>query len=143
MPAGSPTHGTVPSWRAAPDPAQTAASATHVVVTERRRPRDDQVRLALRVILHLERVGSLEEEFVARIESTQLGMTRVLSTTQGAVSKVLRRLSAVGVLRSERRHVRGRRRRVHAYYLTPRGIALAREYHERFRDLRPPSPPRS
>ena len=54
-------------------------------------------------------------------------MARGLSATQGAVSKVLRRLTAADVVRPQRRHVPGRSRRVKVYLLTFRGDELVRE----------------
>jgi DNA-binding PadR family transcriptional regulator len=87
----------------------------------------DQVRLSLRVVVHLHRAGPPGEDEVARLESTQQGLVRSLGVTQGAVSKILSRLVAAEVIRQERRHVRGLNRRVRAYFLTARGLALARE----------------
>jgi CRP-like cAMP-binding protein len=95
-------------------------------------PRTDQVRLSLRIVIHLDRVGPPNEDGAARPESTQQGMAETLQTTQGAVSKVLRRLVAVDVVRQQRHHVRGVDRRVRVYFLSPRGAELAQAIRQRF-----------
>ncbi|MGP8136209.1 MAG: hypothetical protein ACLQD8_08885 [Thermoplasmata archaeon] len=60
-------------------------------------------------------------------------MAASLGATQGAVSKVLARLQAVGVVGRERRHVQGKDRRVRVYSLTPKGEELAKAIRDRFR----------
>lgn len=96
----------------------------------RQRPREweDSVRLSLRLLVLIDGVGPVGEDGVARRESSQQGMAEVLSATQGAVSKVVRRLVASGVIRQERRHVRGVNRRLRVYFLTPLGASVVREY---------------
>lgn len=93
------------------------------VPTERR----EQVRLSLRIVIHLFWFGPQRPDDIAQPGATQQGLADALGATQGAVSKVLRRLVAANVVRSDRRHVRGRDRRVRAYSLSPRGEALARQ----------------
>ena len=105
------------------------------------RSREEQVRLSLRVVVHLDRIGPPGNDGGARREATQLGMAEVLSVTQGAVSKVLRRLVAAEVVGEETHHVRGLDRRVRVYFLTRPGGTLAREIRERF-GLPPRLPPR-
>jgi hypothetical protein len=99
----------------------------------------DRVRLSLRIVDHLARVGPLAPDDVARPESAQAGIAESLAATQGAVSKILARLVAAGVVRRERRHVRGESRRVRIYFLTQRGEALAAEIDQKL-GLPNPSP---
>jgi DNA-binding MarR family transcriptional regulator len=96
--------------------------------------RQQQIRLALRVVVHLSRLGPLEPGSTAQPESTQQGMASRLQVTQGAVSKVLRQLGAADVVRHARHHVQGGERRMRAYFLTARGLDLARRYRERVPD---------
>lgn len=103
----------------------------------------ERVRLALRIVVHLHQFGSPSPDGEARPESTQEGVALALSVTQGAVSKVLARLAAADVVGTERRHVRGRVRRVRMYFLRPRGEELAGQIEQRFgvfvpRNARPP-----
>ena len=93
---------------------------------------DDHVRLSLRLVVHLARVGPPENEWVARPDSTQQAIADRLQVSQGAVSKVLARLAEAGMVEEARRHVPGRNRRVMVYYLTPEGHDLAREILGRF-----------
>jgi DNA-binding MarR family transcriptional regulator len=86
-----------------------------------------QTRLAIRIVLHLTRFGLPREDGYGRPEATQDGIAREMSTTQGAVSKILVRLSAAEAVRSEHRHVIGFGRRVRVYSLTRRGELLAEE----------------
>ncbi len=90
------------------------------------------IRLSLRIIAHLAQVGPPGSDDVARPESTQQGIARALSVTQGAVSKILVPLVAVEFVRRERRHVRGQSRRVNVYFLTVRGDSLAKEVLAKF-----------
>ncbi len=91
----------------------------------------EQIRLALRVVLHLSHIGRPSPDDIARPESTQLGIVAALQTSQGAVSKVLRRLAAADVVGHSRQHVRGQDRRVQAYFVTAKGEELARRYREK------------
>ncbi|HTP55489.1 MAG TPA: MarR family winged helix-turn-helix transcriptional regulator [Thermoplasmata archaeon] len=93
---------------------------------------DEHVRLSLRLVVHLSRVGPPENEWVARPESTQQAIAEQLQVSQGAVSKVLARLAAAGMVEEARRHVPGRNRRVMVYYLTAHGHDLARDILGRF-----------
>jgi len=94
--------------------------------------RSERVRLSLRLVVQLSRVGPPGPDGEARRESTQEGLAQALSATQGAVSKVLRPLVAADVVHRERYHVQGMHRRVRVYFLTRQGEALAREIRERF-----------
>jgi len=103
---------------------------------------DEHVRLSLRLVVHLARVGPPENEWVASPDSTQQAIAERLQVSQGAVSKVLARLAAAGMVEEARRHVPGRNRRVMVYYLTPHGHDLARDILGRFvpADERRPPP---
>jgi DNA-binding transcriptional ArsR family regulator len=92
----------------------------------------EQVRLSLRLVVQLSWVGIPSYDGAARKESTQEGLSQALSVTQGAVSKVLRRLVAAEMVCRERRHVRGVDRRVRVYFLSRQGETLAREIRDRF-----------
>jgi len=123
-------------WTAGPTGSSSTTARTasalpteHATVPEAIDPKQLEIRLALRVVVHLAQVGPLE--FTARPESTQQGIAESLRVTQGAVSKVLRRLSAADVVQHERHHVWTRKRRMQAYSLTPRGLELARRCKER------------
>jgi len=103
----------------------------------------ESVLLALRVVVQLDRLGPPGPDGTARPEATQDGLAGTLGVTQGAVSKVLARLLAVNIVAQERRHVRGRDRRVRVYHLSPEGAGLAREIEQRFGLASPPWPPGS
>jgi hypothetical protein len=103
----------------------------------------DSVRLALRVVVQLDRLGPPGPDGTARPDATQGGLAGALGVTQGAVSKVLTRLAAVSMVVSELRHVRGRDRRVWVYHLSREGEGLAREIEQRFGLPSPPRPPGS
>jgi len=113
-----------------------------------RGPTGERVRLSLRIVTHLALAGISPSDGIARFESTQRGIAKALSITQGAVSKILRPLVAAEVIRAERRHVRGLDRRVKSYTLTARGDQLAlgvrarlgaKESIEEYSPGRPPS----
>lgn len=99
----------------------------------------DGVRLALRLVVRLDLLHAPGPDGGARPEATQEGLAESLHVTQGAVSKVLARLMAVSIIMTERRHVRGRDRRVRVYYLSGPGRELARQIEQRFGI--PPPPP--
>ncbi len=121
-PSTSFAHGSSSHLAASPD----ASSLTD--------PKQKQARLALRVVVHLYRVGPFDEFGISRPESTQQGIAESLQVTQGAVSKVLKRLAAANVVEHQRSHVHEQNRRMRAYFLTARGIDLARRCHDRFPD---------
>ncbi len=87
----------------------------------------EQVHLSERILVLLAREGRLTDESTARPIRTQGGLVEALGSNQSAVSKILRRLVAAELLTEERRHVRGRDRRLKVYALTRRGELLARE----------------
>jgi hypothetical protein len=94
-------------------------------------PKQQEIRLALRVVVLLSQTLPLEPGGIAPPGSTQQGIASSLRVTQGAVSKVLQGLVAAEVVRHARHHVAGRTRRMRAYSLTARGLDLARRYRER------------
>jgi DNA-binding MarR family transcriptional regulator len=85
------------------------------------------LRLSQRIVVHLSQLGTLGSTEVAPPGFSQAGMSESLNVRQNALTNVLRRLVAAGVLTEEVRHVRGASRRLKVYRLTPRGEALARE----------------
>lgn len=93
------------------------------------RPRrvSDGASAARRVILHLYAQGRLAPHEVADPEFTQDGIGLALNLRQGTVARVVGRLSATGVLESDRRHVTGRPRRLTVYTLTALGESVARD----------------
>ena len=113
-------------------------SVTETTTERATDPTQQEIRLALRVVLHLSHAGPLEAGSVVSPRSTQQGMASDLGVTQGAVSKVLRRLAAAGVVRHARHHVQGRGRRMRAYCLTARGLDIVRRWQERVSDPRRP-----
>jgi DNA-binding MarR family transcriptional regulator len=90
-------------------------------------PRDEEVHLSQRIVVHLFLLGRADPDDVGHPGSTQRGIGTALHADQSAVSKALRRLAAAGVVEVGRRHVRGGERRVNVYSLTRRGELLARE----------------
>lgn len=99
----------------------------------------DGVHVALRLVVRLDLLRAPGPDGEALPEATQEGLAESLHVTQGAVSKVLGRLMAVSIVAAERRHVRGRGRRVRVYYLSGSGTELARQIEERFGISPPPS----
>jgi DNA-binding MarR family transcriptional regulator len=98
-------------------------------------PRLERGQLAIRIIIHLSLTGSPEPDGNASPESTQQGMAARLGATQGAVSKVLQGLVAVGMVRHEHHRVRGEVRRVRAYFLTAQGVELSLRCRAAFPEL--------
>ena len=107
----------------------------------------DEVRLSERILVQLAREGRMDTDSPASRGHTQGGLVEALSSNQSAVSKVLRRLVAAGVVGEERRHVRGVNQRMKVYALTRRGELLAREVAQRrnlsLLPVRTPAPPES
>lgn len=99
-------------------------------------PTTEALRISQRVVLHLGVQGVLGPHDVASLGFTQPGISKALGIRQNALTNVLRRLVAAGVIVEDVRHVQGQPRRLKVYQLTPRGEALARE-------LRHPRAPRS
>ena len=95
----------------------------------------EALRISQRVVLHLSTQGVLGPHDVASLGFTQPGISQALGIRQNALTNVLRRLVAAGVIVEDVRHVQGQPRRLKVYQLTPRGDALGRE-------LRHPRAPR-
>jgi hypothetical protein len=93
---------------------------------------EERVRLSIRVVVLLDHWGPPGDNGSSRRETTQQGLAEALAVTQGALSKVLNRLVAAGMVRTDRRHVAGLSRRVRVYSLTRDGETLAREIRGRF-----------
>ncbi len=81
--------------------------------------------LSQRIVLHLAQQGSLGPSEVAPLGFTQHGISRALTVRQNALTNVLRRLVAAGVVTEDVRHVQGQSRRLKVYRLSSRGEALA------------------
>jgi PKD repeat protein/DNA-binding PadR family transcriptional regulator len=125
----------VPSPPTAPAPPLTAPDPVPAIPAPRVRP-PEELRLSQRVVLHLAAQGMVPPHEVAMVTVTQAGMSESLRARQNALTNVLRRLVAAGVLSEELRHVRGQPRRLKVYQLTPRGEALARDLRLRRREPR-------
>lgn len=94
-------------------------------------PPVESVRISRRIVLHLFAQGRTGPDDVGRPEATQRGICAAVGAEQSAVSKVLRRLVAAGVVDVSRRNVRGGDRRVNVYGLTRRGELVAHELRAR------------
>lgn len=114
---------------APPSPAPGSGSAASPA-----RPVPDGVanpaRLTHQLLRHLAGLPRLLPGELATRAYTQAGMAEVLGAGQSAVSRVLRRLVAAGVVTAETRHVRDGDRRVRVYLLTDRGERLGRALRE-------------
>ena len=86
--------------------------------------------LALRLVGHLAGLPSLGPGDVADERWTQAGLSAALGVQQSAVSRVLHRLVAAGVVEARSEHVAGASRKVRRYALTPRGERLGRALRE-------------
>jgi len=86
-----------------------------------------QTELAIKIIVHVSKSGAPREDGMGRPEASQRGIAAAVGCTQGAASKILARLIAVEMVRSDRRRVTGMGRRVRVYSLTFSGYFLAKE----------------
>ncbi len=114
----------------APPEARTPVSApspSSPVPSPEKRANPEALRISQRVVLHLSVQGVLGPHEVASLGFTQPGISKALNVRQNALTNVLRRLTAAGVIVEDVRHVQGQPRRLKVYQLTPRGEALARE----------------
>jgi hypothetical protein len=114
-----------------PDVAAPAASPSKEPTTT------EALRTSQRIVLHLAGQGRLGPDEVAPLGFSQPGISQSLGVRQNALTNVLRRLVAAGVLVEDVRHVRGQPRRLKVYQLTGRGEALARELRHATRPPRP------
>ena len=86
-----------------------------------------QLRISRRVLFHIASVGRVSTDEVAPRSLSQAGMVESLGINQGALTGVLRRFVAAGVLEVRREHVRGAERRLKVYRLTSSGERLVQE----------------
>ncbi|HYK93271.1 MAG TPA: PKD domain-containing protein [Thermoplasmata archaeon] len=121
---------------AAPSVSEGVASPEPTPEAPAKPPTTEALRISQRVVLHLGSQGILGPHEVAALGFTQPGISKALGIRQNALTNVMRRLVAAGVIVEDVRHVQGQPRRLKVYQLTPRGEALARE-------LRHPRPPRA
>lgn len=83
-------------------------------------------RLALQLLRNMGTLPRVAPGELPGPEWTQAGLARSVGAGQSAISRVLRRLAAAGIVEVETAHVSGGGRRVRVYRLTPRGERLAR-----------------
>ena len=82
------------------------------------------------LVRHLAGLPKLYPSDVPTRAWTQAGIADGIGAGQSAVSRVLRRLVAAGIVTVETRHVAGSPRRVRIYRLTERGERLGRALRE-------------
>ncbi|HYK94135.1 MAG TPA: hypothetical protein VEY07_08880, partial [Thermoplasmata archaeon] len=108
------------------------------VVSDTPRPVPDnnhsQLRISHRVLVHIGAQGRVGRDEIPPKALTQAGMVEALEVNQGALTGVLRRLVAAGVLDEHREHVQGVDRRLKVYRLTSSGEQL-------YMDIRGRRPP--
>jgi PKD domain len=137
VPAGPPPPpptGSEPARGGTPGPSPPPATVGDRPAAPVRPASPEAFRISHRVVVHLSLQGLLGPHDVATLGFTQPGISKALGIRQNALTNVLRRLVAAGVIVEDVRHVQGQPRRLKVYQLTPRGEALARE-------LRHPRPP--
>lgn len=120
--AGEPAVGAGPA--SAPRPAPALGPADGLVSVP---ANGGQVRISQRVLFHIAAQGRIGPDEVAPRALCQAGIGEALAVSQGALTGVLRRLVAAGILEEKRQHARGTDRRVKVYRLTPSGQQLYRE----------------
>ncbi|MCI4320438.1 MAG: hypothetical protein L3K23_09995 [Thermoplasmata archaeon] len=86
-----------------------------------------EARAARRLVLRLARLPRLGPDDTPPPEFTQAGLAANLGITQGAVAKIVARLTAAGALEESSRRVQGNYRRFKVYTLTGMGESLAHE----------------
>jgi DNA-binding MarR family transcriptional regulator len=91
---------------------------------------ENPARLTHQLLRHLAGLPRLLPGELATRSYTQAGMAARLGAGQSAVSRILRRLVAAGVVTAETRHIRDGDRRVRVYLLTDRGERLGRALRE-------------
>lgn len=97
--------------------------------------------MSQRIVLHLAGLGTLGADEVATLGFTQIGMSESLGVRQNALTNVLRRLVAAGIVSEDVRHVSGQPRRLKVYRLTSRGEALAKDLRRHRAATRPRDSP--
>lgn len=101
----------------------------------------EALRVSQRIVLHLAGLGTLGADEVATLGFTQIGMSESLGVRQNALTNVLRRLVAAGIVSEDVRHVSGQPRRLKVYRLTSRGEALAKDLRRHRAATRPRDSP--
>jgi DNA-binding MarR family transcriptional regulator len=86
-----------------------------------------EARAARRLVLRLAHLPRLGPDDTPLPEFTQAGLAASLGITQGAVAKIVARLTAAGALDETSRRVQGNYRRFKVYTLTGMGESLAHE----------------
>jgi DNA-binding MarR family transcriptional regulator len=82
-------------------------------------------RLTLHLLRQMGRLPKVASGELPGPEWTQAGLAAAVGAGQSAISRVLRRLTAAGIVETETTHVAGGGRRLRVYRLTPRGERLA------------------
>jgi DNA-binding MarR family transcriptional regulator len=82
-------------------------------------------RLALQLLRYMGTLSRVPAGELPGSEWTQAGLAKGVGAGQSAISRVLRRLTAAGIVEAETEHVAGGGRRLRVYRLTPRGERLA------------------
>lgn len=101
-------------------------------------------RLTFQILRHLASLPRLGPSDLPTAAWTQAGIATAVDADQSAVSRILRRLAATGVLTVETTHVAGGARRLRVYRLTGKGERLGRALRESEAptfENRPPEPP--
>ena len=87
-------------------------------------------RLTFQILRHLVSLPRLGPSDLPTAAWTQAGIAAAVDADQSAVSRILRRLAATGVLTVETTHVAGGARRLRVYRLTGKGERLGRALRE-------------
>ena len=93
--------------------------------------------LTFRLVRHLTELPRTAPGDLGARTQTQAGIAEALGVQTSAVSRVLKRLAAAGLVAGETGHVLGVDRRVRVYRLTPRGERLGRALRESVPDPAP------
>jgi|SRR5579863_4859194 DNA-binding MarR family transcriptional regulator len=100
-----------------------------------------EARAARRLVLRLAHLPRLGPDDTPLPEFTQAGLAASLRITQGAVAKIVARLTAAGALNETSRRVQGNYRRFKVYTLTGMGESLAHELEAKMAARAPGSEP--
>ena len=112
-------------------PGRPMATESTTLPTEGRPPTlSTPSRITDALLRHLVALPRLHPGDLPNSAWTQAGIAVAIGAGQSAVSRVLRRLVAAGIVTVETRHVAGSPRRVRIYRLTDRGERLARALRE-------------
>ncbi len=121
-PAPRPPEGALASPMAMPSPPPMPSAGPPALSTPSR--------ITDALLLHLVGLPKLYPSDIPTRSWTQAGIAEEIGAGQSAVSRILRRLVAAGVVTVETRHVAGSPRRVRIYRLTDRGERLGRALRE-------------